>query len=227
MDRSAHRAAQYRSVTNAWTVFAAVGVAGAGGMALEMTTSRMLLPYYGDSYLVWANLIGLVLAALSLGYYVGGAVADRWPSARLLGLALVGAGTWTAGIPALGSVWLPYLDKAMPVSQAGYVAGSFLAVTILLAAPMLLLGLVPPLAIRLLLEGVATAGNLAGRVYAVATVGSMVGTFAPVLWLMPAFGIRATFGIMAAVLALTGVLGLAVGVRRGRAGSPGPTRDVR
>ncbi|NPV09558.1 MAG: fused MFS/spermidine synthase [Anaerolineae bacterium] len=226
MDGPATHTARHRTATGAWTVFAAVAVAGAGGMALEMTASRMLLPYYGDSYLVWANLIGLVLAALSLGYYVGGAVADRWPSSRLLGLALLGAGTWTAGIPALGSVWLPYLDRVMPVSQTGCVVGSFLAVTILLAAPVLLLGLVPPLAIRLLLEGVAVAGNLTGRVYAVSTVGSMVGTFAPVLWLMPAFGVRATFAVAAAVLGLTGLLGLAASVRRGRAGSFGPARDA-
>jgi hypothetical protein len=73
------------------------------------------------------------------------------------------------------------------------------------------LGLVPPFAIRLLLGGVAGAGNLAGRVYAISTVGSMVGTFAPVLWLMPAFGVRATFAITAVALVLTGVVALRSG----------------
>jgi hypothetical protein len=180
-------------------------------MALEMTVSRLLLPYYGDSHLVWANLIGLVLATLSLGYYLGGALADRRPSARLLGLAMLAAGAWAALIPVLGPAWLGLLRGAMPAGQTGYLAGSFLAVTVLLAVPMLLLGLVPPFAIRLLLGGVAGAGNLAGRVYAISTVGSMVGTFAPVLWLMPAFGVRATFAITAVALVLTGVVALRSG----------------
>jgi len=187
----------------------AAAVAGGAGMSLEMAASRFLLPYYGDARPVWANLIGLVLLALSLGYYVGGALADRRPSARPPALALLAAAGWTAGIPRLGPLWLRYLQRAMPAGDAGYLLGSFLAVAALLAIPMLLLGLVPPYVIRLLLKDVRLTGELAGRVYAVSTVGSLVGTLAPVLWLMPAYGIRATFGITAGVLAVVGALGLA------------------
>ena len=66
--------------------------AGTGSLATEICASRLLAPYYGSSTIVWANLIGLVLAALSLGYWLGGRLADRRPEPRLLGGIVLGAG---------------------------------------------------------------------------------------------------------------------------------------
>lgn len=206
----------------AFYLYLAAAASGGAGMALEMAASRLLLPYYGDSHVVWANLIGLVLLALSLGYWVGGALADRRPAVMPLGLALLVAGVWGALLPVWGPVWLRYLQAQMPFSDAGYLAGSLLAVTALLAVPMLLLGMAPPYVIRLLVAGVEGSGRLAGRVYAVATVGSMVGTFAPVLWLLPAYGVRATFLFTAAAMAALGLMGLAIGDSRGQVGTRVP-----
>ncbi len=199
----------------AFYLYLAAAASGGAGMALEMAASRMLLPYYGDSHVVWANLIGLVLLALSLGYWLGGALADRRPAVWPLALALLAAGVWGALLPVWGPGWLRLLQARMPFSDAGYLAGSLLAVTALLAVPMLLLGTAPPYVIRLLVARVEGSGRLAGRVYAVVTVGSMVGTFAPVLWLLPAFGVRSTLLATAAVLVFAGLIGLAIGDSRG------------
>ncbi len=177
-------------------------------MGLEMAAARFLLPYYGDSHLIWANLIGVIMAALAGGYFLGGAIADRRPSLGLMSLLVAAAGLWAAGIPVLGRSWLDLVYGAFAADQSGFVLGSLVSVLVPFAVPALLLGLVPPFVIRLSLDRVATAGHLAGRVYAVSTLGSMVGTFAPVLWLMPDFGIRVTFTIIAGLLLLTGLLGL-------------------
>jgi MFS family permease len=181
-------------------------VAGAAGMSLEMAASRMMLPYYGDSHVIWANLIGVILAALTVGYYLGGGLADRWPNRRLLLLLLGGAGLWTYLVPTVGSPLLSAVRAVFPKSQLGFVGGSLLGV--------LVLGCVPPLIIRLALADVRTAGNVTGRVYAVSTVGSMLGTFAPVLWLMPSFGVRATFTVTAVVLLVTALAAVSLPLRR-------------
>lgn len=206
--------------TRSTYLFSVAALSGGAGMALEMAVSRRLLPYYGDSHVVWANLIGLVMLSLSLGYRLGGAAADRWPSARLLAPALLAAAAWTALLPAWGPPMLESLQSLLPFGEAGALLGSLLAVAALLGLPMLLLGLVPPFVIRLLLRRVAGAGRLSGRVYAVATVGSMVGTFAPVLWWLPDYGIEATFYILAGLLALWGAAGLAIGGPDRLAGHP-------
>lgn len=189
-------------------LYFAVAVSGAGGMALEMAASRLMLPFYGDSHIIWANIIGLVLAALTVGYYVGGAIVDRWPSRRLLSLLVVVSGLWTAVLPLVGSSWMAAIQNAFPITQTGFVVSSLLGVLILFALPTFLLGCVPPFAIRLAMADVRSAGYVAGRVYAVSTVGSMFGTFAPVLWLMPNLGVRTTFTVVAVVLLLTATLGL-------------------
>jgi len=198
-------------------LYSVAALSGGAGMALEMAVSRQLLPYYGDSHLVWANLIGLVLLALSLGYWLGGALADRRPVLRPLSLALLATGAWAMALPVWGSALLRGLQRSLPFSDLGALAGSLLAVTALLALPMLMLGLAIPYVIRLMLHEVEGAGRLAGRVYAVATVGSMVGTFATVLWWLPAYGVRATLLILALLLGIWGAAGLVVdaaGARR-------------
>jgi len=109
------------------------------------------------------------------------------------------------------------VHSAFPKDQASFILGSLLAVLTLFAVPTLLLGCVSPFVIRLSLADVKVAGNVAGSVYAVATVGSMFGAFAPVLWLLPTFGVRNTFGIVAASLMLTGIVGVMMAAAGGQA----------
>ncbi|HET7744247.1 MAG TPA: fused MFS/spermidine synthase [Gaiellaceae bacterium] len=177
--------------------------AGVGALATEITASRLLAPYFGSSTIVWANLIGLVLAALAIGYWLGGRIADRWPRRSLLGYVVLGAAVCVAAIPFVAKPFLDVSVKGLDQVSAGAVIGSFLAVLLLFAPPVVLLGIVSPFAIRLAIADVATAGAIAGRFYALSTAGSLVGTFVPALVLIPAIGTQRTFLLTATVLALS------------------------
>jgi spermidine synthase len=175
--------------------------AGIGALATEITASRLLAPYFGSSTLVWANLIGIVLAALALGYWLGGRLADRRPEPKLLGGIVLAAAVFVAAIPFAAKPFLDLTVDGLDTASAGAVVGSFLAVLLLCAPPVVLLGMVSPFAIRLAVASIATAGAVAGRLYALSTAGSLLGTFLPALVLIPAIGTQRTFLVVAALLA--------------------------
>jgi spermidine synthase len=175
--------------------------AGIGALATEITASRLLAPYFGSSTIVWANLIGIVLAALALGYWLGGRVADRRPRRKLLGWIVLGAAVFVAVIPFAAKPFLDLTVEGLDTASAGAVVGSFLAVLLLCSPPVVLLGMVSPFAIRLGVASLATAGAVAGRLYALSTAGSLVGTFLPALVLIPAIGTQRTFLVIAVVVA--------------------------
>ena len=180
--------------------------AGAGALATEIGAARLLAPYFGNSTIVWANVIGLVLASLSLGYWLGGRLADRRPDPRLLGALVLGAGVAVALIPFVAK---PFLDRAVEgidELSVGAAVGSFLGVLLLFAPPVVLLGMVAPFAVRLAVTDVASAGSVAGRLYAVSTVGSLVGTFASALVLIPLIGTQRTLLASACLIVVSGAL---------------------
>ena len=175
--------------------------AGIGALATEITASRLLAPYFGSSTIVWANLIGIVLAALALGYWLGGRIADRRPFPSLLGFIVLAAAACVAAIPFVAKPFLDLTVEGLDNASAGAVVGSFLAVLLLCAPPVVLLGMVSPFAIRLAVSSIETAGAVAGRLYALSTAGSLLGTFLPALALIPAVGTQRTFVAIAALLA--------------------------
>lgn len=175
--------------------------AGIGALATEITASRLLAPYFGSSTIVWANLIGIVLGALALGYWLGGRVADRRPEPRLLGLIVLVAAICVAVIPFAAKPFLELTVDGLDTASAGAVVGSFLAVLLLCAPPVVLLGMVSPFAIRLAVSSIDTAGVVAGRLYALSTAGSLVGVFLPALVAIPAVGTQRTFLLVAVALA--------------------------
>ena len=175
--------------------------AGIGALATEITASRLLAPYFGSSTIVWANLIGIVLAALALGYWLGGRIADRRPEPALLGYIVLAAAVCVAAIPFVAKPFLDLTVEGLDEASAGAVIGSFFAVLLLCAPPVVLLGMVSPFAIRLSVASIATAGTVAGRLYALSTAGSLLGTFLPALVLIPAVGTQRTFLVTAALLA--------------------------
>ena len=175
--------------------------AGIGALATEITASRLLAPYFGSSTIVWANLIGIVLAALALGYWLGGRIADRRPEPALLGYIVLAAAVCVAAIPFVAKPFLDLTVEGLDEASAGAVIGSFFAVLLLCAPPVVLLGMVSPFAIRLSVASIATAGAVAGRLYALSTAGSLLGTFLPALVLIPAVGTQRTFLVTAALLA--------------------------
>jgi spermidine synthase len=174
--------------------------AGIGALATEITGSRLLAPYFGASMIVWANLIGIVLAALALGYWLGGRLADRRPEPALLGRIVLGAALFIALVPFAAKPFLDVTVQGLDEASAGAVVGSFFAVAILCAPPVVLLGMVSPFAVRLSVSSIATAGAVAGRLYALSTAGSLVGTFLPALVLIPGIGTQRTFLLVAAVV---------------------------
>jgi spermidine synthase len=177
--------------------------AGIGALATEITASRLLAPYFGSSTVVWANLIGIVLAALAVGYLLGGRIADRRPQPSLLGFLVLGGSVCVAAIPFVAKPFLDLTVEGLDRASLGAVVGSFFSVLLLFAPPVVLLGMVSPFAVRLAVSSVETAGAVAGRLYALSTAGSLLGTFLPALVLIPAIGTQRTFLVTAALLALS------------------------
>jgi spermidine synthase len=182
-----------------------VFAAGAGSLATEICASRLLAPYFGNTTVVWANVIGLILVYLSVGYWLGGRVADRHPHPRFLGGILLVA---AAAISVLPFVAHPFLQLALQGFSAlsiGVVAGSFFATLLLFSIPVSLLGMVSPFAVRLAVRDVRTAGSVAGRLSSLATLGAIAGTFAPALVLIPAIGTQRTMLCAALLVCLAAV----------------------
>ena len=175
--------------------------AGIGSMATEICASRLLAPYYGSSTVVWANIIGLVLASLALGYWLGGRLADRRPSPVLLGRLVLTGAALVAVIPFVARPLLELSVRGIETVSVGAVVGSFVASLALFAPPVILLGMVTPFAIRLGVTDVASAGSFAGKVFALSTVGSLIGTFVPALVAIPLIGTQRTLICAAAIIA--------------------------
>jgi len=171
-------------------------------LGVELTAARLMAPFFGTSTLVWANIIGLTLLFLSLGYWLGGRLADRHPRPRGLGLAVIISAVAVAILPFLTRPLLTAATQAFADLSAGVLIGSFVAVMLALAIPITVLGTVAPWAMRLAVHSVEEAGTIAGRLYALSTVGSLLGTFASVLLLVPWIGTRRTLLVFALLLAL-------------------------
>jgi spermidine synthase len=185
-----------------------VFVSGMVSLGVEFGASRLLAPYFGASLYVWGVLIGLELIYLSIGYVIGGRLADRRPDAGLLFQLTAWAGLWIGLIPLVSYPILLESQQGFASLSIGLVLGTLLAVVLLFAVPVILLGCVSPFAIRLLLRDVATGGNTAGAVYALSTGGSILGTFLPVFWLIPTFGTRPTLIMFSVALLVLSVAGL-------------------
>jgi len=181
---------------------------GTGSLGAEIAAVRLLSPYFGASTVVWANTIGVVLVALSIGYWLGGRFADRHPHMRGLCLLSLVAALLLALVPFVADPLLNLAVSALDSISAGAFLGSLIGVLALVALPVLLLGAVSPWAIRLAVNTVEEAGEVAGRLYALSTAGSLVGTLLSALLLIPAVGTRRTFLIFALAIALVAVLGL-------------------
>ncbi len=161
--------------------------AGAVLMGLEIVGSRILAPFFGSSVYVWGSLISIFLAALSAGYYSGGVLADRRPSAGVLASALSLAGLLILLLPLVSR---PILE-AFAAWDLGPRLNPLLASVVLFVAPSLLLGMTSPFAVKLAATDLATVGNVAGMLYAISTAGSIAGTLLTAFLLIPAMGVRA------------------------------------
>ena len=184
-------------------------VVGAASLGTEIAAARLMAPWFGASTIVWANTIATVLVALSAGYFVGGRLADRDPTLPGLSRLVMMAAVLLAVVPFISGPFLRTSVDALDSVSAGAFVGSLLAVGVLIAAPVVLLGAVAPYAVRLSVSSVEEAGRVTGRLYAISTLGSLAGVFAAALVLIPFAGTRRTFLFFAALLAIVAALGIA------------------
>ena len=191
-------------------LYIAVFTSGMTTLAVELTASRLLGSVFGTSNLVWANVIGLILLFLTAGYFIGGRLADRSPNAAAFYRILLWGAFLNALIPLAARPVLSIAARAVQGIDAALFAGSFIAVMVLFAAPITLLGMVSPFAIRLAIQDVdpTKVGGVSGRIYAISTLGSLVGTFLPVLVIIPLLGTFGTFLLFAALLYVVAFIGL-------------------
>src|SRR5829696_6850484 len=185
-----------------------VFVVGSATLGSEIAVARLIAPFFGDSTIVWANTIAVVLVALSIGYWFGGRMADRHPQLDGLCMLVLASAGLLAVVPIVAQPLLSLSVDAFDDVSVGGFAGSLFGVLALVSIPVLMLGAVSPWAIRLKLHSVEDSGETAGRMYAISTVGSLVGTFSAALLLIPLVGTQRTFLVYALSLALVAVLGL-------------------
>lgn len=169
-------------------------------LVIEIVAGRILAPFVGVSLYTWTSIIGVVLAGISIGAYLGGKMADRFPKTKTLGWLLLLSGIATLCIA--------------PVTNlvAGYHFPTALMVRILIVTtltfflPSCILGMISPVVVKLTLRDVETAGNVVGRIYAVSTMGSIIGTFAAGFFLISLMGTRHIILLMGLILILTAVV---------------------
>ncbi|MDZ4159263.1 MAG: fused MFS/spermidine synthase [Anaerolineaceae bacterium] len=186
----------------------AVFISGMTTLAVELAAARLLGNVFGASNLVWASIIGLILIYLTAGYFLGGAWADRSPTYRTFYTILLWAAVLIALVPVVSRPVLRAAASAFDTLQMGALFGAFAAVLALLSIPITLLGTASPFAIRLAAQDTKHLGSIAGRIYGISTLGSFLGTFLPVLVLIPIFGTYRTFLVISAVLLLVALFGL-------------------
>jgi len=171
-----------------------VFTASACTLVIEIVAGRILAPDIGVSLYTWTSIIGVVLAGISIGNYLGGRVADRFPRQRTLGLILLAGGTASLSVLPLVGVASNVFDGLSLVPRI-----VFLTVT-LFFLPSLILGMVTPVVIKLQLRDLANAGNVVGKIYAVSNAGAIFGTFMTGFVLIQQVGSRSTLIFVAVVL---------------------------
>lgn len=207
---------QYNRATMRKFIYFTVFVSGMTSLAAEFGASRLLGNVFGTSNVVWAVIIGLILIYLTAGYFIGGKWADRSPHPKTM-YAILAWAAFTLGIvPFVASPVLRAAADAFDNLQVGILAGAFAGVLVLFTVPITLLGMISPFAIRISMDDASHAGNVAGTVYGISTIGSFIGTFLPTLLLIPTIGTTRTllvFSLALLFVALAG-LGSSVGAKK-------------
>ena len=189
-------------------ILAVAFTAGAAVMTVELMGVRLMAPWFGQSQIVWTNVIGVVLAALAAGQWLGG----RWCESgrgRGAGVLLLGSGALCMAMPLLVEhlAWRLLPAELTLADASGFVAwGSLLVSMLALGLPMLALGAVTPWLVRSAREATTRPGGVAGMILAAGTLGSLLGTFGSTYLLLPAWGSANTVRGSGLVLAILGIL---------------------
>ncbi len=186
-------------------------VGGMSIMALEMTATRLVAPYYGTSQIVWTNVIAIAMIGLSLGYFFGGKLADKSPKLKTLLIPIFTSGLIFMAIPWLikpiDQLLRNFTDQIESGSLIIFI-GSLLSSIMLFFLPIFLLAIISPFIIRIYKSDKAHLGTISGKIFACSTFGSIIGTFLPTLILTPIIGTRSTISLFASLLILISLFGL-------------------
>ncbi|HOJ42671.1 MAG TPA: fused MFS/spermidine synthase [Syntrophorhabdaceae bacterium] len=168
-------------------------------LVIEMVAGRILAPFVGVSIYTWTSIIGVILAGISIGAYIGGKLADRFPTRKTLGWLLL-----ISGITSLTIIPLTYAIAAyrFPVSLMMRI---FIVTTIIFFVPGCVLGTISPVVVRLTLKNLEKAGNVIGKIYAFSTLGAIIGTFATGFFLISYMGTRSIVFTMGIILILAAI----------------------
>lgn len=188
----------------AWIYLSVFG-AGVCSLAIELSASRLLGPYFGAGNIVWISIIGVILICLALGSYLGGKRADKSPTR----IRFYQLGLWSAFLSILVPLAATLLLPALAALQLPLMIGVVSSSIFLFALPVTLLGGISPFAVRLLVqEGLTSSGRYVGQIYAVSTLGSVLGAILPVVVLLPRWGAKTTFLFFGTALLLLSGAGL-------------------
>jgi predicted membrane-bound spermidine synthase len=187
-------------------LYATAFAGGLVSLSVELAASSLLRPHFGTANLVWATIIGLILLYLTAGYFIGGRWADRSPRRGTLYQIVAWAGFAVGLVPFVARPVLSLAAPGFSHFSVALLGGSFVVVLLLFSIPVTLLGCISPFVIRLAVRDVQSSGQMAGRVYAISTLGSFLGAFLPDLLLVPTIGTRNTFVLLS--LLLFGVAGI-------------------
>ena len=183
---------------------------GMTSLAVELSASRLLGNVYGSSNLVWACIIGLILIYLTLGYWLGGKLADKHPEPKVFYRLLMWASLTVGLVPMIARPILRAAANAFDQLQVPMLVGAFITVLALFIVPVTLIGMASPFALKLALHDTENAGKESGRLSAISTLGSFIGTFLPVMVLVPLIGTFRTFLFFGSVLMLVATIGFFV-----------------
>lgn len=187
-------------------------------MVLEIVGARYLLKDFGGAFYVWTSQIGVVLVALSAGYYLGGRLADRTQSGGILGWLLLGAGLNIAGIPIFAQRLLDWIVLRHPeggvISQFWVKVDPALGSAVVFFLPCFVLAMISPYMIRLAAEKLEQVGSVSGRIYAASTVGSVAGVFVSGYFLLDQFELGTIFRSTGLLTMILGGLCWQIGWKR-------------
>lgn len=189
-------------------LLAVVFAAGLAIMAVEMSASRLLAPYFGTSLFVWTNLIGMTMIALTVGYWWGGKLADRYPNERTLYSLLFGAGCYILLIPFMANPIMQFAIAAIDQRNLSVFLWSLFATIVQFFLPLMVLAMTAPFAIRICAREIRAMGTTAGSLYAIGNIGSILGTFIPALLAIPLIGTKRTIIVCGLLLVILGAVGL-------------------
>ncbi len=169
-------------------------------LVIEIVAGRILAPFVGVSLYTWTSIIGIVLAGISIGAYIGGWVADRFPGRKTLSLLLIISGLSVLLIPPATNL---IAAQQFPVSLMLRI---FIVTTLIFIIPSCILGMISPVVVKLALKNLDKVGKVVGKIYAFSTLGSILGTFAAGFFFISFMGARNVILLMGAILIVTGIL---------------------